>query len=261
MKILVSGHRGFIGRNMLMDLSTAGHHVVGYEYGDRLPSLKGFDWVIHAGAISSTTETNVEKIIAQNFSFSIDLLERCIDEYVNFQFSSSASIYGLKKEFNVNSPADPRTPYSWSKLYFEEVAKRYFNSGILIHIFRYFNVYGPYEEHKGTQASPFCQFTKQAEKLKKIKVFKNSSHYHRDFIHVKDVVQMHERFFNVEESGIWNVGTGKTKSFMEVAFDIAKEHDVEIEEIPMPENLKHSYQEYTCADMTETYKTLSKYGC
>lgn len=260
MKILVTGHRGFIGKNLLTKLSTKGHHVVGYEYGDILPDLEGYDWVIHAGAISSTTETNVNKVLDQNFNFTCDLLDRCISKKVNFQFSSSASVYGLGKEFYVDAPYDPKTPYAWSKVIAEQYLKRKFNSNIKIQCFRYFNVFGPFEEHKGNQASPFCQFTKQAKETGKIKVFKNSEIYFRDFIHVEEVVRMHERFFTVDESGIWNLGTGSARSFMDVAWNIAKENDAEIVTIDMPENLKNSYQEYTCADMTETYNTLARHG-
>ena len=260
MKILVTGHKGFIGSNLLIYLSSDGHHVVGYEYGDGFPDVKGFDWVIHAGAITSTTETNVEKITEQNILFSLDLLESCIKHKVNFQFSSSASVYGLKNEFNIDSPVDPRTPYAWSKYFFEVMAKERMNDDILIQIFRYFNVYGQYEERKGSQASPFCQFKQQAVEHKKIKVFENSENYKRDFIHVNSVVNLHKRFFNVKESGLWNFGIGSTMSFLEVA-EFYKWPGVSIEVVPMPENLKNSYQTYTCADMSETFKVLEKYGC
>lgn len=119
--------------------------------------------------------------------------------------------------------------------------------------FRYFNVYGPEgEEHKGSQASPHSQFQRQAQDTGKIRVFENSDQYRRDFVHVSKIVDAHLKFLEVEQSGIWNVGTGTTQSFL----DVAKTFNVSLEEIPMPEVLKNSYQSYTCADMTKYNSTL-----
>ena len=126
----------------------------------------------------------------------------------------------------------------------------------IVQIFRYFNVYGPEgEEHKGTQASPYCQFKKQAEENGYINVFEGSENYKRDFIHVSDVIDIHKKFFNINKSGIFNVGSGHTKSFL----DVANTFNVPIKEIPMPEHLKNSYQKYTCADLTKITKTINEY--
>jgi ADP-L-glycero-D-manno-heptose 6-epimerase len=95
------------------------------------------------------------------------------------------------------------------------------------------------------------QFKNQALVHGEIRVFKNSQRYLRDFIHVGRVVDAHLKFLEVKESGIWNVGTGKTKSFLEVAQDVASDYNVPIKEIDMPEVLKGSYQEYTCADVSK----------
>jgi ADP-L-glycero-D-manno-heptose 6-epimerase len=119
--------------------------------------------------------------------------------------------------------------------------------------FRYFNVYGSGEDHKGTQASPYHQFAKQARETGRIRVFEGSENYLRDFVPVQDVVSMHLRFLTRPVSGIFNIGTGKTRSFREVA----EQFGVPIDEIPMPGNLKNSYQMYTCADMTRTYQALN----
>lgn len=255
MKILVTGHKGFIGSNMMKRLYDNGHIVDGYEWGDPFPDLKKYEKVIHIGAISSTTETNVEKIMKQNYEFSVDLLNKCDFWDIDFQFSSSASIYGLNREFKEDSPVDPRTPYAWSKYFFERYVlnKKWNNS---IQCFRYFNVYGEGEEHKGNQASPFCQFTKQAKELGEIRVFKNSENYHRDFISIDEVIDLQIKFLSKRVSGIFNIGTGKTLSFLDVATKISNQYNVDIVEIDMPEQLKHSYQEYTCADMTKTNSAL-----
>jgi ADP-L-glycero-D-manno-heptose 6-epimerase len=182
-------------------------------------------------------------------------LNDCIDKGVNFQYSSSASVYGLNQEFKETSPVDPKTPYAWSKYLFERYTNTKLNSGIRIQGFRYFNVYGPGEDHKTNQASPYHQFQKQFENTGKIKVFENSENYHRDFVPVDTVCETHVKFFGVTESGVWNVGTGKTKSFLEVA----KSFTNNLETIPMPDILKDSYQSYTCADLTKLHGTLSRF--
>lgn len=256
MKILITGNKGFIGRNAVNHFSN--HEISTYEYGEVLPKLQDFDWILHFGAITSTTETNVEKIMKQNYDFTCDLINSCVFRGVNLQLSSSASVYGLKTQFKESSPVDPRTPYAWSKYMIEHYAEQAkYQTSSTIQVFRYFNVHGPHEEHKGNQASPYCQFEKQAKTIGKIKVFENSENYHRDFIHVSEVLQIQEKFLQVKESGLWNVGTGKTKSFLDVAKEISTVYNAKIEETPMPENLKHSYQKYTCADLTKLKKTLS----
>ena len=252
MKILLTGHKGFIGSHMLTALVDAGHFVDTYEWGDnQLPSVAEQDWVIHVGAISATTEKDIEKIMSQNYDFSTQLYDACRFYEVNFQYASSASVYGLNQEFTEESPVDPRTPYAWSKYLFERYVNRHSAHYSIAQGFRYFNVYGSGEEHKGNQASPQSQFTKQAKDTGKIKVFHNSDKYHRDFIPVESVIQYHLKFLECKESGVFNIGTGETKSFLDVASDIASKHNAEIVEIPMPDNLKNSYQEYTCADMSK----------
>jgi ADP-L-glycero-D-manno-heptose 6-epimerase len=119
--------------------------------------------------------------------------------------------------------------------------------------FRYFNVYGPHEEHKGNQASPYHQFKTQAINNGVIKLFKGSLNYFRDFVPVETVIDTQIRFLDVKESGIFNIGSGNPISFL----DVANTFNVKVVEIPMPEILKASYQKYTCADMTKTRKTLA----
>ena len=254
MKILLTGHKGFIGGHMLTALEAAGHAVSTYEWGEILPSVMEQDWVIHIGAISSTTERDVDKVLKQNYDFSRQLYNACKTYGVNFQFSSSASVYGLTGTFREDAEPDPRTPYAWSKYLTERYIQQH-PMGATAQMFRYFNVYGPEgEDHKGDQASPYHKFKKQYNETGAIKVFENSQQYLRDFVHVGDIVNTHLKFLNVKESGVWNIGTGTTKSFLDVAHSIAPpEH---IKEIPMPDVLKNNYQAYTCADVTKLNNTL-----
>jgi ADP-L-glycero-D-manno-heptose 6-epimerase len=248
-KILVTGHKGFIGQNIVNALGE--HEVTTFEWGEQLPKIQGHDWVIHIGAISSTTEKDVEKILRQNLDFSCELLDQCITHGVNLQYSSSAGVYGLNREFKETSPVDPRSPYAWSKYLFERHVSRTNCQNIITQGFRYFNVFGPGEDHKGNQASPQHKFTKQARETGVIKLFEGSDQYLRDFVAVDYVVDVHLRFLEIKESGIWNVGTGMAQSFEEVAKEIAEAYGARIEYIPMPADVKQHYQTYTCADMTK----------
>ena len=248
MKILITGYKGFIGKNLVEHLKD--HELSFYEPGDTLPSVDGLDWVIHLGALTSTTETNVELVLENNYDFSRWLVNECLKHNVNFQYSSSASVYGQNKDFNENSPVNPQSPYAWSKYLFDRYIKHTAGSWpIKVQGFRYFNVYGPHEDHKGNQASPYHKFEKQAKDTGVIKLFEGSDKFLRDFVPVETVCKIHKHFLGVSETGIWNIGTGQATSFENVARMIADKYNARIEYIPMPENLKHQYQEFTCADV------------
>jgi ADP-L-glycero-D-manno-heptose 6-epimerase len=253
MKILLTGYKGFIGSHMFRALEAHGHHVSVYDWGEILPSVMEQDWVIHMGAISSTTERNIEKVMQQNVDFTQQLYQACHTFGVNFQYASSASVYGLVSTFREDAELDPRTPYAWSKYLTERYIQRH-PMGPRAQIFRYFNVYGPEgEDHKGSQASPYAQFKRQAKETGRIQVFEGSDRFLRDFVPVSKIVDTHLKFLTVKESGIWNVGTGQPRSFMSVA----EEFGVPVTTVPMPDILKDSYQKYTCADMTRYNTTLS----
>ena len=255
MKIFLTGHGGFIGGHMLRALRH--HEITTWEWGDQPFDIRGHDWVIHIGAISSTAESDINRLMTQNFEFSCGLLDQCIQHGVNMQFSSSASVYGLGSDFRETAAPDPRNGYSWSKYLFERYAdhnrSRAHARGVKVQIVRYFNVYGSGEEHKGSQASPFCQFAQQARDHGVIRVFENSGDYRRDFVPVETVTDYHVRFLDVNQDGIFNIGTGRTQSFL----DIARKYGRPIQEIPMPGHLRASYQTYTCADMTRTWAALT----
>ena len=257
MKILITGIDGFIGKNMVNAL-TNDHALYGYEYNsDDLPDVRGMDLVIHLGAISSTTETDVDKIMTQNYEFSKWLYKECCEWEVALQYSSSASVYGQYKHFTEYGPLNPQSPYSWSKYLFDRwllSENKFEKSPIMIQGFRYFNVYGQHEDHKGNQASPYYKFKQQALNEDQIKVFENSDKYKRDFVCVDDVVEVHKRMYDVGENGIFNVGTGKAVSFLDVAKSFSKKYNKPIKEIPFPDKLKGQYQEFTQANLTNLEK-------
>ena len=251
MKILVTGHKGFIGSNIALYLQSQGHEVEGWEWQPGIiPSTEDYDWCIHTGAISSTTYTDVNQILEQNFEFTVRLAQVCENFGTNFQYASSASVYGPTTHFTEDGNLLPQSPYAWSKYLFDRFLDQFQDEfEITIQGFRYFNVYGQGEEHKGDQASPYTKFTQQAKEKGCIELFKNSEKYARDFVCVEDICRLHEKMFDVDQSGIFNVGTGRAVSFDTVAQTIAKKHDAKIELIDMPDKLKSQYQEYTCANL------------
>jgi len=265
MKILITGHEGFIGKNLVNHLDTE-HEIVGYEYNpDVMPVVDGFDWVIHLGAISSTTERDVDKIMQQNYEFSKFIFTECNNKNINLQYASSASVYGPYENFKEDDPKQPQSPYAWSKYLFDRwVWQQQHN--IVVQGMRYFNVYGPNEEHKGSQASPITKFTKQAKETGTITLFENSDQYLRDFIYVGNVCLIHDIMMLNPKAGLYNIGTGTTTSFQEVGEIIAKKYNAKINYIPMPTNLQGQYQEYTCADIAKLntvvnikFKTVKEY--
>ena len=259
MKVMVTGSRGFIGKNLINYLKTHTDWTVdGWDITDSPDLLfNGYNWIIHLGANSSTVERDVDSIMRTNYDFSCWLYDRCCEKGINLQYASSASVYGMVSDFKEDSPVDPRNPYAWSKYLFERYVKKNPTDKIIVQGFRYFNVYGHHEGHKGGQASPVTQFRRQAESTGVIKLFHDSDKYLRDFICVEDVAWTHIQFLQrVTESGIWNVGTGKPVSFRYVADQIIMVTHANIEYIDMPEVLKGNYQAYTCADTTKLYEAI-----
>jgi len=226
---------------------------IGYEWGDGSVPLDGITQVIHLGAISSTACDDWDKLEKQNVSFSVDLLNACASRRIPFQFASSASVYGPNaKTFSESDKPDPQTYYAKSKWMLEDHIM-FRKWPMPVQAFRYFNVYGPHEDHKD-QPSPHTRFRRQADELGRIEVFNGSEQIYRDFVPVERVVEVHKRFFDLDVSGVYNLGTGKAQSFMDVARTVARETGAEIVEIPMPH--LPGYQRYTQADMTKTHALL-----
>ena len=247
MKILITGHEGFVGKNLAPFLDKE-NELFGYEWNpESLPDVSGYDWVIHLGAISSTTERDVDKVMLQNYEFSKWLFNQCNINGVNFQYASIASVYGTNTDFNEDAPKQPQSYYATSKYLFDRWIMQQEHK-IIVQGFRYFNVYGQFEDHKGDQASPITKFFNQA-KTGTITLFENSDNYKRDFIYVGDCCNIHRYMLTTTEAGIFNIGTGVATSFQTIAELVAKRFNANIKYIPMPEALKGQYQEYTCADI------------
>ena len=251
MAILITGHRGFIGQNMMKAL---GPRAVGHEWGDGEPNLDGIERVIHLGAISSTACRDWDALLEQNVVSSVRLLAACDERGIPIQIASSAAVYGPKAStFVETDKPNPRNPYALSKFIVEKYVERHAWT-MPVQLFRYFNVYGPHEDHKD-QPSPHSLFRRQAASGV-IEVFEGSENFCRDFVPVETVIDIHLRFFDLSCSGVYNVGTGATSSFMDVARQVASETGAEIKEVPMPAQLRRNYQPYTRADMTKTRSAL-----
>ena len=214
--------------------------------------------IFHLGACSKTTEKDRNYVMETNFEYSKKLLHFCANNDIPLVYASSASVYGDGKVFK----EDPHNEssmnyYAESKLLFDNYYRDHITkiksqvSGL-----RYFNVYGPREGHKDGMFSVMYSFYNQLEKYNQIKLFKGSHGYddgeqRRDFIHVEDTVKVKIWLMQNKVSGIFNVGTGKSRSFNDVAKNVIsvleKGH---LEYIDFPDGLKEQYQAYTQADMS-----------
>jgi len=243
--IIVTGSKGFIGKNLIESL---GDSLFLVDKDDK-EAVFNIDWstvthVYHMGAISDTTEKDIDLIYRNNIDYSIRLFEKAIQNKTPVTYASSASVYGTSRIYEIN----PLNYYAMSKATLDLWVADNIDRFELIRGYRFFNVYGKYEDHKGSQASPVHQFTKQAKETGTIKVFENIlgiGDGQRDFIWVGDVVRT--MIDDTRPSGIYNLGTGTPMRFSEVAKLIAQKYNATIEEIPFPKGLLSKYQYYTCA--------------
>lgn len=286
--LVVTGAAGFIGSNIIKALNKKGYdHIIavddltdGTKYknlvdceltdyldkDDFLSKLKepGFlnsiQAIFHQGACSTTTEWNGRFMMENNYEYSKKLLHSCLDAAIPLIYASSAAVYGLTKTFSENPEFEsPLNVYGYSKLQFDRYVRRYLrdaNSQVVG--LRYFNVFGPGENHKGTMASVAYHFYHQLKKQGKVNLFEGCDGYEngeqrRDFIFVDDVVNTNLWFLeNNTISGIFNVGTGKSRSFNDVAKAVIScIGSGKIDYIPFPEHLKGHYQSFTEANLSQ----------
>ena len=253
MKVLVTGHKGFIGKNMLGWLQQQEEiwHVDGWEWHPvERPDVSSFDWVIHLGANTDKSDKDVELVLKQNLDFSQWLFNECNHHGVHLQYASTSDVYGNTKNFAESAACHPETPYAWSKYLFDRwVFQQPHN--IYVQGFRYFNVYGRYMKNNLIQV-----YRDQARKEGKIILPQGSENYKIDWTWVGDVCKLHVDFIKeVHGSGLWNVGAGLPHSILDIAEEVAEIENCEVEIVPVEEELR---TRKICANLTELKKTIGK---
>ena len=284
--IIVTGGAGFIGSNLVQGLNARGitdilvvddltdgrkclnlsdAHIRDYmdkdDFLQRLQageSLGAVEAVFHQGACSATTEWDGKFVMRVNYDYSKALLGWTRTHRVPFYYASSASVYGAGKVFKeAREHEHPLNAYAFSKFQFDvHLRPQLQDLRSPVVGLRYFNVYGPREQHKGGMASVAYHMQQQLKNGDTVRLFEGSDGYgpggqERDFIHVDDVVAVNLWLLeHPEVSGIYNCGTGRAQSFNDVAHAVIAHHQRgQIEYIPFPEQLKGRYQSYTQADM------------
>lgn len=285
---VVTGGAGFIGSNIVKGLNQRGitdilvvddltdgtkfNNIVNCQIQDYLDKdtfltkihdpkfIQNIDIVIHQGACSTTTEWDGRYMMTNNYEYSKELFHACVAEQIPFIYASSAAVYGLTDTF-IEEPKyeSPLNVYGYSKLQFDRYVRRYLPS-IKSQVvgLRYFNVFGPGEYHKGTMASVIYHFYKQLQSQGLMKLFAGFDNYQdgeqrRDFIYINDVVNVVQWLSeNNQISGIYNVGTGQSRSFNDVASAVLNYHGAgQVEYIPFPDHLKGRYQSFTEANISQ----------
>lgn len=312
MTIVVTGAAGFIGSNLIAGLNQRGItdiiavddltdgskclnladlHIVDYVdssvFYDRLDqrAFGRIDGVFHEGACSDTMQTDGRYMMNNNYAVSCQLFNACRDQKIRLLYASSAATYGGSERFEaVPANERPLNVYGYSKLLFDQRMRHLCGadfSGAPMQLvgFRYFNVYGPREQHKGRMASvAFHQFN-QFRQDGQVKLFGAYGGYEageqvRDFIHVDDVVAINLWFWDHPEfSGLFNLGTGRAEPFNAVALSVIRSltgasntqptsvkdavSQGHLSYVPFPEALVGKYQCYTQADM----QWMQRLGC
>jgi len=304
MHYVVTGAAGFIGSRLIQGLNREGITEIiavdNLENAAKLPNLAAceiadyidkreflarleahqfedaIEAVFHEGACSDTMETNGRYMMENNYGYSRRLLDWCQDEEVPLLYASSAAVYGAGKAgFREERACEgPLNVYGYSKFLFDQhVRTRLAARTAQVAGFRYFNVYGPNESHKGRMASVAFHGCNQFRAEGKVRLFAGTDGYAdggqlRDFIHVDDVVNVNLYFLEHREvSGIYNCGTGRAQSFNDVAMAVANGVRASrgepalaldalvaggmIEYIPFPQQLAGKYQSYTQADVAQ----------
>lgn len=255
--IILTGSKGFIGQNFLKFLQEPIIEVEQqycFEFLDNFKKWNEVSLILHQGAISSTTERDINKLHHYNVEFTLQLFEKAIEYQIPVKFASSASVYG-----NTQGEINPLNYYAITKLQIDYFIQDNLNKFSSIQSFRYYNVYGNQEDHKEDQASPIFKFTKQVRETGKLKLFTGSHQFLRDFVCVNDIVNV--VLNNDKPSGIYDLGTSKPISFQEVAELVIQKEGGEIEYIPFPEHLQGKYQTYTCAkkEFDYSFKSVADY--
>lgn len=293
--IVITGAAGFIGSCTVRYLNDLGFHdlvlvddikktqkwknLIHKKSLDFISRHALFEWLkgreteiqafIHLGACSDTMEMDGDYLMENNFRYTLRLAEYALKHGQRFIYASSAATYGdgsmgFSDDHSTLEALRPLNLYGFSKSYFDLWAKQ---QGVLDKIvgLKYFNVFGPNENHKERMASMVYKMVPIVQKEGMIRLFKSSDPKQfgdgdqcRDFIYVKDAVEITCQFLNQSLGGIFNVGTGEPTTWNTLAKAVFKALDkpVNIEYIAMPSDLAGQYQNYTCADMTK-YKKMT----
>jgi len=299
--IVVTGAAGFIGSNLVKALNARGEtDIVAVDdltHGDKFRNLTDCDIadyvdkdeflhrigngdfdddiaaIFHQGACSDTMEADGRYMLRNNYRYSVTLLDHCQDNDIPFLYASSASVYGAGTVFREDRANEaPLNVYGYSKSLFDRYVQRVLPERTAqIAGFRYFNVYGPREAHKGRMASVAYHFITQYRAEGRVRLFAGTGGYadgeqRRDFIHVDDVVAANLDFYrHPARSGIFNLGTGIAATFNAVAMATVNAcrdavgdpacsledlvDDGTISYVPMPDALSGKYQNFTQADL------------
>jgi len=285
--IIVTGGAGFIGSNIVRALNQRGENnilvvddlsdgrkfqnIVDCDIADYIDKDDFIELIkndepfgnvralFHEGACSSTTEWDGKMMMKNNYEYSKRLLHYCNKHKIAFLYASSAAAYGAGKIFKETKAHEaPLNIYGYSKLQFDNYLRQIVHQlDIQVVGFRYFNVYGPGEQHKGTMSSVAFHFNTQVKETGVCKLFAGNDGYEdggqrRDFVSVVDVVKINLWFLDhPEKSGLFNLGTGKSQAFNDVANTVLKHYKKGIlEYIPFPDHLKGVYQSFTEADIS-----------
>ena len=220
----------------------------------KLEEMYRFNYIFHEAAISDTTAWEQDLMIRTNVNAFEDLLQMAIRQGAAMIYASSAATYGDAKSPQRVGRENPGNVYGFSKLMMDNLTRSYLARGVDISIvgLRYFNVYGPREFFKNKTASTVVQFGHQILKGDAPKLFEGSDRILRDFIYIEDVIQANIKACQPKKSGIYNVGTGKARSFQDIADILQKElgTDYGTEYIPNP--YTSQYQFHTEADISES---------
>ena len=285
--IIVTGGAGFIGSNMVKGLNDKGYNdilvVDNLSSGDKFKNLLALDIkdyvdkndyildikagkydqanveaIFHIGACSDTMEYNGKYMMANNYEYSRELLHFSLRKGTPFIYASSASVYGNGAGgFREDTACEGAlNVYAFSKLQFDRyVRRRLPDAKSQVAGLRFFNVYGPQENHKGKMASIVYQLYRQLQTSGVVRLFKGIDGYadgeqRRDFIYVKDIVAVNLFLFEHPEiSGVFNCGTGQARSFNDVAKALISAYGKgQIEYVDFPETLRGKYQSFTEAD-------------
>lgn len=285
---IVTGGAGFIGSNIVKGLNDVGENNILViddltngiqfrnlvdcqisDYQDKEVFLndilakkyhnKKINAIFHLGACSSTTEWNGKFMMQNNYEYSKVLLHFCLEQRIPFIYASSAAVYGAGQTFMEEPEFEaPLNVYGYSKYLFDQYVRRNVKAtDSQVVGLRYFNVYGPGEDHKGSMSSVAYHFNNQIRDKGNLSLFEGTDGYgpgeqRRDFIYVKDIVNVNFWFYNNQQnSGIFNVGTGRSQSFNDVANAVINWHGKgKINYIPFPDHLKGCYQSFTEADLS-----------